>query len=177
MLVTAIFYPFLNRFHFFESNLYVIHKCFHFGQVINFFFVWKRSIWSKMRLNHKVVWSFYMQINYLKQKKLKFFLGQPYICICISTFPNQPWLFTWLQYQSFENTVGKWEIGCNEQFLLFPWCFLSSWRIVCLFHQIWNCYLQTLSVWMIVKFTVWEWDETPVHRAWFRTCIYIFLFL
>ena len=25
-----------------------------------------------------------------------------------------------LQYKSFENTVGKGEIACNEQFLLFP---------------------------------------------------------
>ena len=28
--------------------------------------------------------------------------------------------FTCLQYQSFENTVGKGEIARNEQFLLFP---------------------------------------------------------
>ena len=28
--------------------------------------------------------------------------------------------FTRLQYKSFENTVGKEEIACNEQFLLFP---------------------------------------------------------
>ena len=30
--------------------------------------------------------------------------------------PNKPW--------SFENTVGKGEISRNEQFLLFPQCFL-----------------------------------------------------
>ena len=29
-----------------------------------------------------------------------------------------------LQYKSFENTVGKGEIAHNEQFLLFPLCFL-----------------------------------------------------
>ena len=28
------------------------------------------------------------------------------------------------QYKSFENTVGKGEIARNEQFLLFPQCFL-----------------------------------------------------
>ena len=29
-----------------------------------------------------------------------------------------------LQYKSFENNVGKGEIACNKQFLLFPQCFL-----------------------------------------------------
>ena len=32
-------------------------------------------------------------------------------------------VFTCLQYNSFENTVGKGEIARNEQFLLFPHCF------------------------------------------------------
>ena len=36
--------------------------------------------------------------------------------------------FTCLQYKSFENTVGKGEIARNEQFLLFPQCFLPVWR-------------------------------------------------
>ena len=39
-------------------------------------------------------------------------------------FPKQALVFTCLQYMSFENTVGKEEIACNEQFLLFPQCFL-----------------------------------------------------
>ena len=42
-------------------------------------------------------------------------------------FPNKPWFFTGLQYRSFENTVGKREIALNEQFLLFPHCFLLFW--------------------------------------------------
>ena len=29
-----------------------------------------------------------------------------------------------LQFKYFENTVGKGEIACNKQFLLFPPCFL-----------------------------------------------------
>ena len=33
-------------------------------------------------------------------------------------------VFTDLQYKSFENTEGKGEIARNEQFLLFPQCFL-----------------------------------------------------
>ena len=32
--------------------------------------------------------------------------------------------FTFMQYMSFENAVGKGEIAPNEQFLLFPQCFL-----------------------------------------------------
>ena len=36
--------------------------------------------------------------------------------------------FTCLQNKSFENTVGKGEIARNEQFRLFPQCFLPVWR-------------------------------------------------
>ena len=39
-------------------------------------------------------------------------------------FPKQALVFTCLQNKSFENTVGKGEIARNEQFLLFPQCFL-----------------------------------------------------
>ena len=38
-------------------------------------------------------------------------------------FPKQALLFTCLQYKSFENTVGKGEIACNGQSLLFPQLF------------------------------------------------------
>ena len=40
------------------------------------------------------------------------------------SFALQALVFTCLQYKSFENTVGKGEIARNEQFLLFPQCFL-----------------------------------------------------
>ena len=52
---------------------------------------------------------------------------------------------------SFENTVGKREIAHNEQFLLFPQCFLPIWRTLCHLSQIWTC-LQTHSVWKSPKF-------------------------
>ena len=72
-------------------------------------------------------------------------------------FPNKPWFCrTCLQYKTFENTVGKGETVRNEQFLLFPQCFLSVWRTFFHFNQIWNCRLQTLSVWKSLKFVMWE---------------------
>ena len=57
----------------------------------------------------------------------------------------------------FENTVGKGEIAHNEQFLVFPQCFLPVWITFFHFRQIWNCRLETLSVWKSIKFVVWEW--------------------
>ena len=39
---------------------------------------------------------------------------------CFISFLKQPMVFTCLRYKSFENTVGKGEIGHNEQFLLVP---------------------------------------------------------
>ena len=51
--------------------------------------------------------------------------------------PNQALVFTCLHYKSFENTVGTGEIARNEQFLLFPQCFLSVGEL-CHFHQMSN---------------------------------------
>ena len=67
-----------------------------------------------------------------------------------------PLVFTCLQYQSFENTVGKGEMSRNEQFLLFPLCFPPFLRTFSCLHQIRNCQLQTLSDWKSLKFDVWE---------------------
>ena len=81
-------------------------------------------------------------------------------------------VFTCLKYKPFENTEGKGEITGNKQFLLFPQCFLPVRRIFCYFHRIWNCRLQTLSVWKSLKFVVWE----RVNRSIFRVNRWILLF-
>ena len=49
-------------------------------------------------------------------------------------FPKQGLVLTCLQHKSFENPVGKGEIARNEQFLLFPQCFLPFWRTFYHFH-------------------------------------------
>ena len=54
--------------------------------------------------------------------------------------------------QAFENTVGKGEIARNEQFLLFPQCFLLVGMTFCHFLNILNCCLQSLSIWKSPKF-------------------------
>ena len=74
----------------------------------------------------------------------------------LKPFPKQPLVFTHLQYKSFWKLCEKGEISHNEQFLLFPQCFLSIRRTFCNFHQIGNCCLQTLSVWKSLKFVVWD---------------------
>ena len=61
-------------------------------------------------------------------------------------FAEQALVFRYLQYKSFENTAGKGEIARNEQFILFPQCFIPIWKTFCYFHQIKNCRLQTLSL-------------------------------
>ena len=54
----------------------------------------------------------------------------------LTLFPNQVLVFMCLQDKSFENTVGKGEIARNEQFLLFPHCFLPICQTFCHFRQI-----------------------------------------
>ena len=53
------------------------------------------------------------------------------ILMFINRFPNKPWFLRVFSTSLFENTVGKGEIACHEQFLLFPQCFLP----ICHFHQ------------------------------------------
>ena len=76
--------------------------------------------------------------------------------ICIHPFQSKPWFYSCLQYKSFGNTVGKGEIARNEQFLLFPQCFLHVWRTFYHFHQSLSVRLQTLSVWKSLKLVIWE---------------------
>ena len=52
--------------------------------------------------------------SHLQRQKLYIWSGQR-----LTGFPKQALVFTWLQYKSFEITVGKGEIARNEQFLLF----------------------------------------------------------
>ena len=73
-----------------------------------------------------------------------------YASLCMmylfNPFPNKPWFLWCLQYKSFENTAGKGEIARDEQFLLFPKCFLRFWKTFRHSHQNENCYLQTFNL-------------------------------
>ena len=75
----------------------------------------------------------------------------------LNSFPNKP-EFTCLQYKSFENTVRKGEIGCDEQFLLFPQLFFTGFSLENFmpFSSIQSCCLELLSVWKSLKSVVWE---------------------
>ena len=73
----------------------------------------------------------------------------------VNPFPNKPW-FLRVCCTSLENTAGNGEIARDEQFLLFPQCFLPIWSTLCYFHLIPNSHLQTLSIWKSLKFVVWE---------------------
>ena len=55
--------------------------------------------------------------------------------VLLTLFQTSPG-FMCLQYNSFKDTVGKGEITCYKQFLLFPQCFLPIWRRLCQFHNI-----------------------------------------
>ena len=60
------------------------------------------------------------------------------------------------QFKSFENSVGKGEIARDEQFLLFPQCFLTFLRTLSHVYLMSNCCLQTLLFWKSLKFVIWE---------------------
>ena len=54
--------------------------------------------------------------------------------IYINPLKKQGLEFMCLQNKSLENTMGKGETDCYEQFLLFPQCFLPIWRTFCQCH-------------------------------------------
>ena len=46
----------------------------------------------------------------------------------LNPFPNKPWFLRVCSIGLLKTLWEKEEIACNEQFLLFPQCFLSFWR-------------------------------------------------
>ena len=57
-------------------------------------------------------------------------------CNTILTHSHTMTPFDALGNKPFENTVGKGEIARNEQFLLFPQCFLTVWIAFCHFRLV-----------------------------------------
>ena len=79
-------------------------------------------------------------------------LGEKEKLLAMSNFSFSHSVFFWFEWhllmplgkKPFENTGGKGEIARNEQFLLFPQCFLLVWITFCHFPKILNCRLQSL---------------------------------
>ena len=76
--------------------------------------------------------------------------------VSFNSFQNKPWFLPVCSICLLKTMWEKGEIARNEQFLLFPHCFLPLWRTSCRFHLTLNCHLQPLSVWKSLKFVVWE---------------------
>ena len=95
-------------------------------------------------------------IFFLDRIKTSFLSSIITIINSFDPFPNKPW-FLHVCSTSLLKTHGKGEIVCNEQFLLFHQCFLYV-TLSAIFITIYNCLLQTLSVWKSLKFVVWERD-------------------
>ena len=74
----------------------------------------------------------------------------------VNPFPYNPWFLRVCSTILLKTLWGKGEFARNEQFLLFPQCFLSILRTFCHFHQIRICRLQTLLIWKSPKFVVRE---------------------
>ena len=93
------------------------------------------------KLGHVYVPGTTLKMTLTGLKKIRYFHISPsgsyffalYISLTFFHF-KQALVFTCLEYQSFENTVGKGEIARNEQFLLSPQYFLPVWITFCYFH-------------------------------------------
>ena len=54
---------------------------------------------------------------------------------CFNSFLEKPWFLCVCSTRSFENSVGKGKTALDEQFLLFPQCFLLVLNTFVRFHQ------------------------------------------
>ena len=70
----------------------------------------------------------------------------------INPFPHNAAFWRPWETSLLKTLWEKDKFACNEQFLLFPQCFLPVRITLFHFSEIWNCRLQTLSVWKSLKF-------------------------
>ena len=77
-------------------------------------------------------------------------------CWSFNSFPNKPRFLRVCSTSLLKTLWEKEKLLVKEPFLLFPQCFLLVLRTFCNFNQVWNCRLQTLSVWKSLTFVVWE---------------------
>ena len=82
---------------------------------------------------HGFVWETVNQ----KKKEKKMLISNNYIFLSyiFNPVPNKPWLLL-VCITSLLKTVGKGEIACNEQFLLFPLCVQPIWRTLSFFSNL-----------------------------------------
>ena len=132
----------MSNFTFFHNFFYAIYilKSFnsHISVVISSFFEfgtvskWCIRGWVKSKCISTptpVLWPF---SNLLVIDLHNKGVGRRRVLSCLTLSQTSPG-FSCLQYKSFENTVGKREIARNEQFLLFPQCFLPIWKLSAIF--------------------------------------------
>ena len=102
-----IFYAFLESILWFFRNIFLLLQ----KQIL--------IIWSYLFCCLQILIIWIMQKN----------------CCLVNRFPNKPWFLHVCSTSLVENTVGKGEFACNEQFLLFPQRVLATWRAFCHFYQ------------------------------------------
>ena len=71
-----------------------------------------------------------------------------------SPFRNRPWFLCVCSTSLLKTLWEKDILLVTSNFSFFPQCYLSILRAFCLFHQIWNCHLQTFSVLNSLKFVI-----------------------
>ena len=81
----------------------------------------------------------------------------------VNPFQNKPWFLRVCSTRLLKTLWEKETFARNEQFLLFPQCFLTFKRTFHHFYQTQNCRLQRLLIWKNLKFVVWEKVNTG-HR-------------
>ena len=75
---------------------------------------------------------------------------------CFAHYGFKNLVFTCLQYKPFENTEGKGEIACNEQFLLFLSVFYVFEELSANFIKFAIVFCKLFQFGRVLKFVIWE---------------------
>ena len=94
------------------------------------------------------------------------------IIIWLNPFPNKPWFSRVCSTSLLKTLWEKEKLLITRNFSFSCRCFLPFRRTFCHFHQLWNCCLQTLSIWKSLKLVVCAKGECPTMPSiWFTSKI------
>ena len=82
-------------------------------------------------------------------------------------FIFKPWFLRVCRTSLLKTLREKEKLLVMNSFSFFPQCFLPTWRTFCHFHQIYNCRLQTLSIWKNLN-----WFGKGLRNLFRKSCSY-----
>jgi hypothetical protein len=119
----------------------------------NIVYRYKRKINTQQNRHTKWNKTWNIESNYLKKTRHQQLAHNRFY---INPFPNKPWFLCVCSTSLLKTQWEKEKLLVTSNFSFSHSVFYLFWKHLYHFQQIWNCRLQTLSVWKRLKLVVWE---------------------